>query len=591
MSTIGELIVKIGADATSLSKGLDTATNKTKASATQMKAAIGAIGVAAAGFLSSAVSAATNAEKVNANLAQTVKSTGGAAGMTVKELGNLASKLQETTTFSAGTIKAGEAMLLTFTNIGKDVFPQATSALLDLSQKMGTEPQQAAIQLGKALNDPVKGITALKRVGVSFNETQTETIKKMVESGNVAGAQKIILAELNKEFGGQAAAAANTYAGKVQQMTNQMNSMKVSIGTALLPVLMLLAKGLMAVITPLISIIKEHPKLSAMLLTLVAVAGTLFGGASLLGLMIGSLGPLGPALTKIATSFKSLLVPIGQVIKALGLMALEFTKTAAKAIASAATTIASWIRMGAQAVVQAARVVASWALMGVQALINAAKMAAAWVIAMGPIAWVTAAAVALVALVIANWDTVSKKTKEIWGAVSTYLSNIWNSIVEWGKSKFGQFKDFFLGIWAGIVAGLKGYVNGIIGNINAVIGALNAIHVKIPDWVPEYGGKAFSLNMKRVAYLDTGTNYVDRDTFAVIHEGEAVVPKKYNPAAGAKVSGGNNVSIDYDKMAAALIRAMSAANFVARLDTSNSQMTALERILKPVRQSEALRGV
>ena len=89
-----------------------------------IKTGIGAIGVAAAGLLKSSVDEATEAQTVNTNLAQTIKSTGGAAGMTVNSLNDLAESLSRSTTFEDDQVKSGEAMLLTFTNIGKNVFPQ-----------------------------------------------------------------------------------------------------------------------------------------------------------------------------------------------------------------------------------------------------------------------------------------------------------------------------------------------------------------------------------------------------------------------------------------------------------------------------------
>ena len=112
---------------------------------------MGAAGVASAGFLKSCVTGAANAEKVNADLAQTIKSTGGAAGLTAEQVANMASSLSQASTFSKGTIEAGQNMLLTFTNIGSNVFPQASQALTDLATKMKSDPSSAAIQLGKVL--------------------------------------------------------------------------------------------------------------------------------------------------------------------------------------------------------------------------------------------------------------------------------------------------------------------------------------------------------------------------------------------------------------------------------------------------------
>ena len=84
---------------------------------------------------------------------------------------------------------------------------------VDLAQAMGGAPKDAAIQLGKALNDPIKGISALTRIGVTFTDEQKAQIKTMQEAGDMAGAQGVILAELNKEFGGSAQAAADADGG------------------------------------------------------------------------------------------------------------------------------------------------------------------------------------------------------------------------------------------------------------------------------------------------------------------------------------------------------------------------------------------
>jgi phage-related minor tail protein len=99
---------------------------------------------------------------------------------------------------------------------GNDIFDQATGIITDMSVALGQDTSSSAIQLGKALNDPIKGVTALQRVGVSFTASQKEQITTLVESGKTLDAQKLILAELGKEFGGAAEAAA-TPLGKLQQ--------------------------------------------------------------------------------------------------------------------------------------------------------------------------------------------------------------------------------------------------------------------------------------------------------------------------------------------------------------------------------------
>jgi len=164
-----------------------------------------------------------------AQLAQVIESTGSAAGVTSEEMRELASRLQDVTNFGDEATIAAQALLLTFTNIGADVLPQTTATVLDMSQALGQSLKSSAIQLGKALNDPVKGITALSRVGVSFTEEQKELIESLVETGKVAEAQGVILAELNKEFGGSAAAAREASGGSIA-LTNAYGDLQEQAG-------------------------------------------------------------------------------------------------------------------------------------------------------------------------------------------------------------------------------------------------------------------------------------------------------------------------------------------------------------------------
>jgi hypothetical protein len=178
----------------------------------------------------SSLSAFADSEQSLAKLEATLKSTGGAAGLAKDELVNLGVELQKTTKFGDEAVVAAEALLLTFTSIGRDVFPEAVRSILDISEAMGTDLKSSTIQLGKALNDPVEGITALTRVGVSFSESQKTLIKSLSESGKVADAQRLILAELKKEFGGVAEAAASTATGGLTQLRNIFGDIKELIG-------------------------------------------------------------------------------------------------------------------------------------------------------------------------------------------------------------------------------------------------------------------------------------------------------------------------------------------------------------------------
>ena len=183
------------------------------------------------------ISKASAGEQKMAQMDAVLKSTGGAAGMTKDELVKLADAQGKLTTFSKGANLESENLLLTFTSIGKDVFPSALKTVNDMSVALGQDTKSSAMQLGKALNDPVAGVTALQRVGVRLTEQQKEQVKAMVAVGDTAGAQKIILAELATEFGGSAEAAGKTFAGQMQIAKNQVSGLGSTIGSALLPVL------------------------------------------------------------------------------------------------------------------------------------------------------------------------------------------------------------------------------------------------------------------------------------------------------------------------------------------------------------------
>lgn len=205
-------------------------------------AVVGAAGIVGLGFaMKDFVGEAIEAQQVMAQTNAVLASTKGAAGLSAGEISNMASALSKVTTFSDDTIQSGQNILLTFTKIGRDVFPQATETILDMSTALGQDLQSSAIQLGKALNDPIQGVTALRRVGVSFTQSQLEQIRALQESGDLMGAQKIILQELSTEFGNSARAAGETFGGKMAILKNQIGELKESIGLALLPVLTKLA--------------------------------------------------------------------------------------------------------------------------------------------------------------------------------------------------------------------------------------------------------------------------------------------------------------------------------------------------------------
>jgi hypothetical protein len=245
-----KLVVEIVGDASSLQRALGNAASSGSRFGSVM-GKVGKIGLAAGAAITGGLVVAlkqgfdeiSESQKVMAQTEAVIKSTGGTAQVTAKQVTGLAESLSQMSGVDDEVIQGGENMLLTFTNIrnevgeGNDVFNQATATLLDMSTALGTDMNKSAIQLGKALNDPIKGITALQRVGVSFTEGQKETIKKMVETGDVMGAQKLILGELNREFGGSAKAFGETLPGQLAKTRNAFDEVAGNVAMKLLPML------------------------------------------------------------------------------------------------------------------------------------------------------------------------------------------------------------------------------------------------------------------------------------------------------------------------------------------------------------------
>jgi hypothetical protein len=202
-------------------------------------AAIASVGIA----LGKAVKNAAEQQKVYAQTEAVLKSTGTTANGTGKDIADLASRLQTLTSVADDQIQSGANLLLTFKNIkneagaGNDVFDQTVKAMLDVSRAMGTDASGEAVRLGKALNDPVKGISALTRVGIQFTDQQKAQIKALTDSGDLLGAQKIILAELNSQFGGSAETYAKTFAGQLELMNNELSDLSEEIGVIVMPAL------------------------------------------------------------------------------------------------------------------------------------------------------------------------------------------------------------------------------------------------------------------------------------------------------------------------------------------------------------------
>lgn len=321
---VGRAVVEIVGDASKLRSEFQQARSTTesetgrmrKASDTMKAAVVAGMVIAAAAvikFAADSVRAYKEAALAAAQTVAVIESTGGAAGVTADEVGKLAATIQDYSGISDEAVQAGANMLLTFSNIkdgvgeGNDIFSQSVPLLADMAVRLGKDLPTAAIQMGKALNDPIAGITALSRAGVYFSDENKAMIVSLMEAGDIMEAQKIILAELAFEFGG-AARAAGKADGGAKILAQNVNDLQEAFGA----VIVTGAKPFVSVLNSMVEGFNTLPGPIKATLTLIMSIGaaallgvTAFKAAALaaqtLGLSLGAAGgPIGIAITALA---------------------------------------------------------------------------------------------------------------------------------------------------------------------------------------------------------------------------------------------------------------------------------------------------
>lgn len=240
MGVVSKLKVWFGSDTKDLEKGF----KKTKSEAESVSKTIGKIGsVIGVSFALGAIKSFANEcrqlyavqESAEKKLEAVHKATQGASELSTNQMKRFASQLQSVTTIGDEVTINAMAMLSTFKSIKGDVFKDAIKSAADMAEVMGTDLNAAVLQVGKALEAPEVGLTALRKSGVSFTTEQIAQIKKLVAEGKKQEAQLIILAELQSQFGGAAEAAANTATGAYTQFTNALGDQKEAIGKLVAP--------------------------------------------------------------------------------------------------------------------------------------------------------------------------------------------------------------------------------------------------------------------------------------------------------------------------------------------------------------------
>lgn len=489
----------------------------------------------------SSVKSFQESEKVQAALTNTLRSTAGASGQTVEGMNKLSAQLQSTTGFTDEFIGVAQNMLLTFTKVGSEIFPQATKATLDMARQFGGDAQQNAIRLGKALNDPIQGITALSRIGVQFSDVQKQQIQNFMDAGDIMSAQKVILGEITTQTGGAAEAYGKTFAGQINILKASFDDLKEGLGqlimTALKPLIGIFAGWMKHVneaggfLEYFKGIIKRNEDAFKL------VAGTIVGmlvpaivsmtvsfGAFLLTIAPWALLGAGVVLLfqKLKISFDDIKNAIAPVLGAMGAMAQFIWGMLKPAFEQMIAAIKQmWLQF--QPIWQQIDGPVMTALKGlaifiigpivVAILTFIAAIVAAIFIITKIITFISLAQAALYSFL----STVGNGIRQAWSAVETFGGKI----LGWFRSLPSWIRDAVSTIVTILMAPFKTAFNAIAKAWNNTVGKLS---FKAPSWIPGIGGKGW--DMPDIPVLDVG-GLVTRPTMAMLAANsrpEAVIP-------------------------------------------------------------------
>lgn len=563
----------------------------------------GAAAVVAAGtaVMVTGIHEAMDASAGIAQLTAGIKSTGNAANVSVKGMTDLATSIQNMSGQTDDSIVASEQLLLTFTNIknvgANKIFDDATLAAANMAAKMGGDAASQSILLGKALNDPVKGLTALQRVGVAFTESQKSQIKAMVASGDTMGAQKIILKELNTEFGGAAKAAGESLPGMLARGKRAFEDMSQTVVETILPIVTPAIEGIAGAIqkaSPVIvafaktivddvtgAFVTFKPQIDAVREGISKVAGFITGTAvpaiktfvQQFADSEGAGGRLRAVLQGIADYVTGTLIPaITGLVKWVG---DNKTMVEGFVVSIVAGVVAFQAYTAVMAVVKAAT--EAWAF--VQGILNGTLIAnpiglivmaiaalvagIIWVATKttffqdlwtNAMAWITSAVSNVVNWVKENWPLLLEILTGPIGLAVVAISSHWDTIMEFFKAVPGRIGSALGGLRDLILAPFKMAFNAVGGLWNNTIGSLN---FNIPDWIPGIGGKGFSfpkipaLAEGGIVPATPGGRLV---RVAEAGQDEAVVPLPKN--GKPSIGGGNTYNVTVNEAVNAMATAM-----------------------------------
>lgn len=417
--------------------------------------------------ISKAMEHGREAEQTQASLNASLQMTSKVTGVTSTMANQLADSLSGVTTFSADTILSGESVMAIFQNISKKTFPEATKVALDLAAKLGVDVPTASRLLGRALNDPLKGVSQLTRYGITLTATQQEQVKQFMKTNNVAAAQGIILNALHSRLGDVAQAMGDTLTGRIQIFNNKMELLQEKVGEAVIPIL----TKLLGVFLPLVSWLAD--KIPQAVETLTEIFNKDFAP---------TLNQVASTLAILGQSIGNALVPFFQNLVATGSGVVQFFKQAGPP-AQALEAVFGMLAGGLTAV--AAKTVIFAAISKAQMIPTLIEQATQWWgVAAGVIAatWpilAIGAAVTAVVLLFKHWyDTNEGFRNAVNLLVSTALNNLQaimvaiQPIVQQVEQAWSKFSATLSAKVQPIIAALAAFIVAALPKIQKAFSAL-----------------------------------------------------------------------------------------------------------------------
>lgn len=454
--------------------------------------ALGAAGLGGAAFF--AVRAFSEKQRAVAQTAAVLKSTGGQANVTEKQIDRMSTRIARMAGVDDEVVRAGQNMLLTFRDVrneqgkGNKIFDQTTLAAADLSQAFTAAGKNmtladASLQIGKALNDPAKGMKRLQRIGVTFTADQEKQVEAMMKAGNTMGAQKVILAELNKEFGGSAKAQGKTLAGMWGRLKFEAGDLAEAVGELAAPVLTRWLKSASKAVPKLLGafktggikgFIRELDRLLGLGGLLPGIASAVSTGWRIVGGAFGWVRQNASWLIPVAATLLAGLLGYRAVVGVISLITkAQLLLNAAMLLNPIGLVVAGIAALGAILVYAYLKV--GWFRRGVQAVWGWLKKN--WPLILGILTGPVGLAVVLI---VKHWDKIKGAAR----AVGTFIKDRFNDVVGFFRKLPGRVGSAVSGMFDGIKEAFRSAINWVIEK-------WNNLGFKIPGFDPPGPGPKF----------------------------------------------------------------------------------------------------